>query len=253
MHPIRLFVLCASTLLLAPASATARPDKNYERGLTLMEELEYGKAIKALGRALGNPDNTPQDRALIILHIGVIQSSQMDQQAAAESFERALKEDRAVRPPASISPKIMALFEEVLARFERHVPEEPAPRPEATTAPPPPPDPERDQEPPGTNWPAWITLGAGLVAGGAGIALGASSRGAREEAEDREVPFTQAQEHLDRANTQALAANILFIAAGVAAVTSGVLFYLGWDREEELTASLAPSPFGLMIQLKLFR
>ena len=177
----------------------------------------------------------------------------MDQQAAAESFERALKEDRAIRPPPTISPKIVELFEEVLARHKSDIPEEPTPRPVTTPTPSPTPESELDQESPGTNWPAWITLGAGLAAGGVGIALGVSSRGAREQAEDREIPFSQAQEHLDRANTQALAANILFIAAGAAAVTSGVLFYLGWDREEPLEASLAPTPFGLMLQLKLIR
>ena len=63
MHPIRWFVFCAGTILLTPVSATAHPDQNFKRGLELMEELEYDKAINALRSALGNPDNTPQDRA----------------------------------------------------------------------------------------------------------------------------------------------------------------------------------------------
>ncbi len=256
MHFMRRLVLYAGFLLLTPAIAMARPDHNFQRGLDLVQELEYDRAREALGESLANPDNTAQDRALIHLHLGIIQSSQMDQLAAAQSFERALTEDGAIRPPATISPKIMILFEEVRERHQATLSAEPATRPAPAQAPLPPPQDDLedlDQDTSSTNWPAWITLGAGLAAGGVGIALGVSSGSARDKAEDKAVPYDQAQDHLDTANSQALTANILFITAGAAAVASGVLFYLGWDPEEEVSVAFTKTPSGVMLQLMVIR
>ena len=40
---------------------------------------------------------------------------------------------------------------------------------------------------------------------------------------------------------------------GAALITSGVLFYLGWDTEEEVSASITPTGSGMMLQVGLRR
>jgi len=255
MHSKLWCVLWAGWLLLGPAAAHARPDQHFQRGLELMRALEFERALEALDKALANPANTPADRALILVHRGIIQGNQMQLEAAIDSFQQALDADSSVRPPDSISPKLMELFKEVQKRQQEIAPAPPPTQPVAPPEPRPEPAPDPPPEPSeaSTNWPAWITLGVGLAAGGAGTALGVLSRGSRSKAEDVEVPYLQAKEHLDRANTQALAANILFIAAGATAVASGILFYLGWNQQEDFAATLAPTPSGMMLQLELLR
>jgi tetratricopeptide (TPR) repeat protein len=90
----------------------------------------------------------------------------------------------------------------------------------------------------GVNWPAWLSLGTAVAAGAVGIGLGVASRANEQHALDLAVPHPEAAADHDTAESQALAANVLFVVSGVAAVATVVLFYTGAKRT---TANASPS------------
>ena len=92
-----------------------------------------------------------------------------------------------------------------------------------------------------------------MAAASAGLALGVTSQAEKHSAEDKSISYDEAQHHADAASSRALGANILFGVAGAAAVTTGVLFYLGWRRHRAVSATVVPSVSGAMVRLELRR
>jgi tetratricopeptide (TPR) repeat protein len=250
---LRRLVVIAIIILWAP-QARAQANPHFERGVKLLKDMEDAKALDELERALKVPETSAKERAQIHLHMGIAQSNLLKRDAARQSFRAALKLDPAIRPPELTSPKIGQIFEEVRLEVQAErkdekpgppvaaPPKEPAEQPtvpEASVA----------KERP-VNWPAWITLGAAVAAGGVGIAMGALSSSAEDQANDISLTYYAAKEHHDKAQGRALAANILFGVAGAAAVASGVLFYLGWRKTERASAAVVPLDSGVLVQLR---
>lgn len=77
---------------------------------------------------------------------------------------------------------------------------------------------------------AWATFGAGIAALGAGVAFGVISKNANQAAQDAEYQKAALLSH-DKAQKNALVANILYGAGGAAVLTSAVLFYLEHRKE----------------------
>ncbi|MCA9666042.1 MAG: hypothetical protein KC503_10655 [Myxococcales bacterium] len=77
---------------------------------------------------------------------------------------------------------------------------------------------------------AWATAGAGLAALGAGAVFGTISLKANQASRDEQLQ-PQAWTMRDKAQKNALTANILFAAGGAAVATSLVLFYLEYKKE----------------------
>lgn len=245
--------LVVGLVLCVPVLAESAMAPHFDEGVKLLKQLEYARAIKAFEKALDWPGNTAAERATIHLQVGVAHSNLNDYDAAEASFKKALTEDRTIKLPAHTSPKIQAVFEKVQAEL-------PAAKPVVTPTPTPPVKPEPPPLPPPVtprsrvNWPAWITLGAAVATGGAGLAMGLLNRSEKSKAQDTSVPYNEALSHADNASSHALAANILFGVAGAAAVTSGVLFYLGYRKEQaRVSAALVPTSSGVMVQLELRR
>lgn len=244
--------------MLGGQLALAKTGPHFEEGLKQLERMEYDEALASFERALSWPGNTGQDRARIQLQIGIAQSNLGKYDAAEQSFKRALAEDPEVALPSLTSPKIRALFERVRAEARAQTPASPP-----TPAEPPPPEPatedapEVEDKPSRVNWPAWITLGVAVAAGGTGLAMGLLYRSEKEQAEDLSTRYDAAVEHADRANSRGLAAAILFGAAGAAAVTSAVLFYLGWKKKDDTgattSAMVVPTRSGALLQLEVRR
>ncbi len=248
----------ALSVLVPCASNADTSNPHLARGIKLIQQLEYNKADRSLKKAHSWAGNTANDRALIHLHLGILKFNQRNEAAARSRFKQALAEDSKVKLPDMVSPKIQSLFEQVRAS---HTPPRSTLPPPATTTPTqdpaPPVDDEDDEEARPrswyANWPAWTVLGVGVAAGVAGIAVGVSSRSEKDIAEDTSIPYHIAMEHSDRSSSRALAANILFAAAGAAAITSGVLFYLGHRKQEQTAAAVIPTSGGLMVQLEIRR
>jgi len=262
MQRVSMGVAAGLIALLLSSAAGANPD--FEKGLALLQKMEPRAALSLFQRALARPATSRKQKAQIHLHIGIAQAELLNNRAARASFERALSADPSVKLPGWTSPKIAELFKSTSPRLPAERPDfdQPAPavpKPPAPTAPPTaPPSPPVDRPAragSNINWPAWIALGAGVAAGATGIALGALSRSAARRAENLALPYHEAQTHHDRAKTMALSANILFGVAGAAAITSGVLFYLGWHarRAEASTAAVVPLRDGALLSLTLRR
>lgn len=80
-------------------------------------------------------------------------------------------------------------------------------------------------EPAGAPWP-WIAIGAGAVSAGAGAVFGLASARAQDRLDHAELAPGEILELNDAASSRALAANVLFGAAIVAAGTGVVLWIL---------------------------
>lgn len=248
--------------------AWSKTGPHFEVGVKMLKQFEYKKALEAFEKALEWPGNTSKERALVLVYMGITQSNMDDYPAAEQSFKRAQATDPNVEPPKLTSPKIRAVFEKVRAEARatpRRTPRRAtAPTPTQTSTPTPTipgedevdeeDDEEVDDRPTTINWPAWLTLGAAVVAGGVGAAMGGLNLSEKSKAENTKIPYNEAQDHADKASSYGVAANILLITAGAAAVTSGILFYLGYKKKKESAqAAIVPTGSGVMVQVELWR
>ena len=78
---------------------------------------------------------------------------------------------------------------------------------------------------------AWVTLGAGVAALGAGVGFGVISRNANQTALDAEYQREAVLNH-DKAKKNALVANVLYGVGGAAVLTSAVMFLLEHRKEQ---------------------
>jgi tetratricopeptide (TPR) repeat protein len=265
-------VIAIGAVCLQAPVAWSKTGPHFEVGVEMLKQFEYEKAKESFEKALEWPGNTSKERALILVYIGIAQSNMGDFPEAEKSFRRAQTTDPDVEPPKLTSPKIRAIFEKVKAE-SRATPAPKAHRRASAPAPKPAPAPatrtpgvdgvdedemdeEEDDQPSTVNWPAWLTFGAAVVAGGVGAAMGGLNLSEKSKAENTKIPYNEAQDHADKASTYGVAANILLITAGAAAVTSGILFYLGYKKKKEqegAQATVVPTGSGVMLQVELWR
>lgn len=220
-----------------------------KEGIQLLKNMEDDRAVAALKKALSWPDNTPEIRAEIHLHLGIAHSNLVNRDAATASFRRALESDPQISLPGQTSPKIRRLFEQARAELEQERRSTPAPTPAPVQPAPPPP---RDQPSHmGQYWPAWTALAVTVAAVTTGAILGALSSSAENEASDPALTYDEAKEHHDTAKSRALGANIMFGVGGAAAIATGVLFYVGYRKGERpaRTAVIAPVNHGVVVQI----
>lgn len=270
--------MVVGALLCHAAPGWAEMAPQFDKGVELLKQLEYVRAIELFEKALESPANTAAQRARIHVQIGIARSGLTEYDAAKAAFKRALTEDRSVELPANTSPKIRALFEKV--RFEMPAQKPVVPKLPTSTDKPSPLDAREDGDVDveekkdtgdvdsarsGTNWPAWITLGVGAAAGVAGLAMGLMNRSEKDKAEDQALFYNEAKDHADKAASYGTAANVLFGVAGAAALTSAVLFYLGHRKKaandspaddslaDDISAAVVPTTSGVVVQFGLRR
>lgn len=91
-------------------------------------------------------------------------------------------------------------------------------------------------------WPAWAAAGAGLTALGVGITFGVVSSNANSTAQETTSQPEAVINH-DKAEKNALVANIMYGISGGAFIASAVLFYL--EHRKETSESYAGLPINL--------
>lgn len=249
-------VRCALLLLLLGTSPVwARPaNPHLVRAVRLLDRGEDERALKALNQALKWRGSTRVELAQVHFHLGVVQFNLNRPAVGAKHFELAFEIDPQLQVPNDLSPKILKVVERI--RRKHVAPAEPQsrpptsevvtrPAPPVAVAPTPPPPPPRSR----VNWPAWVTLGLAVTAGGVGLALGVVARNEANTANDPSLFNDEAQATRDRAERYSLSANILFGVAAASAVVSGVLFIVGRRDREAPRASIAPVRGGALVQL----
>ncbi|MCA9669654.1 MAG: hypothetical protein KC503_28860 [Myxococcales bacterium] len=231
-----------------PALAVESDNPMLQRGVRLIQRMEETAGLRVLMRALRWPQNTDRDRALIHLYRGIAYGNMLHEQGARRSFRQALRFDASVRVPGSVSPKIRAIFDAVLAALRRARVEgrrraaaaaaAAAPRDRTSETDDGADDRGRDvsRQRSGIYWPGWITGGVAVAALATAIGLGVASRADQSAADDPNLPFSRAKTLVDHAESKALGANVMFGVAGAAAVMSAVLFVLHYRSKPERVA-----------------
>lgn len=119
-------VLIASGLF----SAALADDPGYQDGLRHRDAFDYERALASFERALASDqERTPEERALLLVYIGVLRAELSDPAAAREAFDEALGLDAKASLTLDVSPTIRQIFDD--ARAARAA----APAQTATTTP----------------------------------------------------------------------------------------------------------------------
>jgi tetratricopeptide (TPR) repeat protein len=260
MRRIGLLGFLIVLVLSRPAAVEARKNPHLLRGVRLLDQAEDEKALRAFKRALKWRGNRRGDLARIHIYLGITHLNLTDEESARRHFRQGLKLAPKIEVPDDVSPKIKQIVAEIreeIAGKSRPPTEPPTAAPSVTATPRPvtpvTPVVRRRQggASPWSYWPAWVALSVGAAAGGTGLALGLMARSRADEANDLTLPTSDAKEKHDSAGTLALTANILFAAAGAAAILSGVLFYVGSGRRTDTaTAEVVPLRGGALVQLR---
>ena len=244
-------ILVAGISLALTSPAGARGNPHFKRGVKLLDQAEDEQALEAFRQALKWPGTrSKRNRARIHVYIGITQLNLTNEEEARKHFGIAFRLDPRARLPDGLSPKIEQIAGEVRAQ-QGSTPAAPppvVPPPAPVTSPVTPVVTRRAVSSPWTYWPAWTALGAAVAAGGTGLALGLISRKRADEASDLGLPTSLAQSKHDTASNMALTANVLFGVAGAAAITAGVLFYVGSQRSPA-TAEVVPLRGGALVQV----
>jgi hypothetical protein len=267
----RTLVSSIALLCVISTAAPARADNpQLKQGITLLRRAENAQAVRVLRRALAVPDTTKSELASIHLYLGIAHFNLLQNKLVRTHLLKAMTLDSRIRLPANLPPRLQELFDEL--RRQALPPDEPAPPPPVperpmavATAPPPRPASGPALAPadlppprPPTNWPAWVAAGVGAAAAVAGIVLAGLTVAENNQVDDKSLTSRAADEHSDAASARALGANICFGIAGAAAVTSGVLFYLGWRKAHGRSAGaptagasavLVPLDSGAVLQI----
>jgi tetratricopeptide (TPR) repeat protein len=249
-------LLVVSALCLIPETRAEARNPHLERGISLLDNAHDEDALREFEQALTWKKSPPKERATIHLYLGITQFNLLEESQSARHFREAFKLDPRVKLPADASPKLVEFVDRIRAEDSSRSRLAAAAKrvsPEVKPLPLPPPRraavPLQDEaRPRSTNWPAWITLGVSVAAGGTGLAMGLLARQRADEANDLSIPYDQAQPRRDSAESLALTANILFGVAGAAAVVSGVLFIAGRHKSSP-AARVARVRGGAMVHL----
>jgi hypothetical protein len=209
----------AAALLLAASSSFDAAMKNAHG---LYDKADWDASLRELTIA-EKYARTDAQRMQVLLFQGAVLANIPDTDAASAAWERALAIDANAELPVRVTPKIQADFSRLKSVAQHPVVEKPAP--------PPPPPPSVAAPPPVVATPEhhgpgpspFIALGAGVVAGGIGVALGVLSTQHLDNA--RAATFANEKlAHYQQAQAFATGANVAYGAAGVAAVLALVLF-----------------------------
>jgi tetratricopeptide (TPR) repeat protein len=238
-------------LALLPGAARAQGTAELRQGIEAYENFEYPEAQKLLEQAAGRTDLPRADQARARLYLGLVAFTLGDRVRAEAAFKAALEIDRELQLPADTSPKIAEVFEALRAKLPRQVvrPEpDPGPGPGVGGEAPPPPGPRER---------VWTWVLAGL--GGAALAAGGTCgylAYASEQDSQKAVWASDAASHHDKAETRALAANVLYGLGGAALVGALILFFVevpgdGPDsaaEEVEIGLRLEPALGGAVLR-----
>ena len=240
---------------LAPTRAAAG-DQTLSEAISAYENFEYEESLRLLARAEKKPSLTDAERARVHLYRGLIRFTLGDSGHADEEFKKALTLNRRITPPADTSPKILAVFDKVKkslppAKEDKAVKPPPGGETRVVTRPPPAPAPAPARK--GRLW-TWVAAGVGAAAMiGGGVAGGLALKAEKDF--DAEPDAGPARSLKDKAETDALAANVLFGVGGAVLVTAVVLFFVegsddGPDTATDTSVSVAPgfTPGGAGVQ-----
>jgi hypothetical protein len=159
-----------SPLAFALVAALAG-DPSFDEGVRLYNELEYEQAIFRFEEIALRPGQAPADKATALVWLGMSYAGTGDLDSARRMFGDALRVDAATALPPNVSPRIVAMFDEVKAAAVTVVPEKPVePAPLAPSTPEVKTPEEKPSEGPS------VGLIAAATAGGVGVAaLGAGA------------------------------------------------------------------------------
>lgn len=267
---IQLRFITAISILLGvislPTSALAQVDSDLQRGIQLINDMEDGKAVEALQKALTNSGNSKELNAQIRLYLWVAHSNLGDEATSEDNLRQAFTLSPDIDPPKNISPKMLKHFETRKAEFKAQSEKAAAAAspaalaPTATAVPTAADDlskktsetttPAQPEMVKGkTNWPAWGLLGGAVALGAVGIVFGVMSRDDLDKANDLTTPTDVGLDYHDKASSKSLMANICWGAAGAAAITSGILFYMGREtKPNTVQTTIVPLPHGALVQ-----
>ncbi len=244
----------------APARAAKGSFRTYFIAATrLYEKLEYERALEQLARAKELARGEEED-VRVALYEGIILADLGRRDEAKAAMRTALYLQPDAKLPVKVSPKVERDFEDLRREVWRELTaaqEKPGtgqqPSPVASDAPvnptgepgfttwkePPPPDPALQPQPGegarasgSTPVLPLVLLGTGVVAGGVGGYFGLQSRGHIQAARDATFRDERAA-RLKDAEGEALLANVLFGAAGAAAVGALVTYLTSGDPDED--------------------
>ena len=258
-------VWCAALVVLSLATAarsSAAPgyQNPYLRaGIKLFLDLEYEGALEQFRKAREMSGNSLDEDVAIDLYEGMAQSELRREDEATRAFKLALSLSPQVILPGRPSPKVRALFDRVKRELASVAQPPPPPKsgppvPTATDVPraqheaqqtstPMPIPPSATAEPSSlTETPTsevtkpagggalgvapWVLLGVGVVLGGGGGYLGYGAMNEHNAAQSSAFQSDVAR-HNSNAATEALAANVLYVTAGVALAAAVVTFVVG--------------------------
>jgi len=242
---------CLLVLAAGVQVALAADNPDLSHGIRLLDQAEDEAALQAFKRALARPKLRRAQRVKVQLYLGITYLNLVQVGAARDHFRAALKLDPRAELPGGVSPKIEEFFTQVKAELVQSSRRARPPHSGPPPAPPPSPPRAADSRPSAWSyWPAWVAVGLGVAAGGAGLGLAIRARDRTDEANDLTLPTSEAETRHDSARKMALSANILFGVAGAAAIAAGILFYLG-SRRSSTTAGVLPVESGALVQLSV--
>lgn len=243
---------CLPTRLLAAPSTPARkvprkpPAKadfpsTFSAAVRLYEAFDYEKALEEFTRAQALAQG-PEQEVPVALYLGIVQAELGDREQSLTAFRTGLYLQPDAKLPVKVSPRVERDFEEVRQAVlkdlapARTAPEStgdrpvqsPADKPVLTPAPAPPP-PAYAQTDAARARPSVLPLallGTGAVAGGAATFFGLQAASTIRSAGNSSV-YGERLAKLDRADDQALVANILFGTASAAAVGALAVYFFG--------------------------
>jgi hypothetical protein len=117
---MRLLFLAVLLTVSAPAALAANPD--LRRALKLYDNLDYMPALDALEAADARAKSTAKEKVQIQIYVGMISMALGDEARARRAFAKAIALDRSAQAPASASPKVAA----ILDQLREQAPVEPA-------------------------------------------------------------------------------------------------------------------------------
>lgn len=206
-------------LAFAVASALAG-DAAFEDAMKLYKALEYEEAIPKLDAIAKRADLSPNDKATALMWLGLSHAGAGDMDNARAQLHAALKSDDTIALPDKVSPRIIAMFDEL----KRQVAEEKANAAKVDTPPPeqPPPDEPLDMMLVGGG----VSAGVGALAIVGGSILAVLAAGSLAVANDDTQFQRDAKAALDAGNMQVAGASVLLPVGAALAATGGVLIGL---------------------------
>lgn len=209
-----------TTLLLAALAG----DPAFEEGIRLYRSLEYEQAIFRFQEVAVRADLPADDKAAALIWLGLSYAGTGDLESARRMFGDALRADRATSLPPDVSPRVVAVFDEVKASLPGQL---------DGPAPPPPPPPaggtERDLAVP------LAATGIGVAALVGGGALAVAAAGAWSAANDKNAFQDEVKASLDAMNLEVAGAAILLPTGAVLAGLGAVLL-MGNGEPTDATA-----------------